>query len=228
MDHTNLSMDLLFIIDATGSMGPIIEAVKKHIHEIVRKIQQERSIPIRLGVVAYRDYYDEDPTEILLFTEDVNRFEVFLKQLAARGGDDDAEDVFTGWERAASMDWKSPVRMIVHLADAPCHGIKYHFASVSDHYKNGDKLHRNAKDLLAKLAEDCQVNTFQFIHLNNSTRQMLYTLTNNEYPKDDWYKEDQLSLDNLKDMPHRISTASLECITKSTAVFLGDSAYTHW
>jgi hypothetical protein len=40
------------------------------------------------------------------------------------------------------MKWRSKIKIIVHIADAPCHGTKYHSLN-GDRFKEGDKLGRN-------------------------------------------------------------------------------------
>ena len=50
-------IDLVFVIDTTGSMSSYIQSVKSNIIEIVKKIQ---SIPIctsiRYGLIEYKDH----------------------------------------------------------------------------------------------------------------------------------------------------------------------------
>ena len=47
-----------FCIDATGSMGPVMDAVKDSIFTIVRSMEAATSLDIEVGYVAYRDYDD--------------------------------------------------------------------------------------------------------------------------------------------------------------------------
>jgi len=219
------SLDLLFVLDATGSMGPVINSVKHHIKDLVGRIQSSRrNTHVRLGVVAYRDYEDDVVSEAFGFTSDVGAFQKYLHKLQATGGDDDAEDVLTGWEEACGMDWQSDARMIVHFADAPCHGREYHDDDVRDHYLDGDKKGRTTTQLLKTLAETCRVNTFQFMHLNESTFKML-RVVQKKYPREEWYQEEHISA--LQEMTERIFKGSLSSIDKSLplAAFMEDSAF---
>ena len=44
---------------------------------------------------------------------------------AAPGGGDAAEDVFSGIEAAQALQWQAGSRVLVHVADAPCHGSEF-------------------------------------------------------------------------------------------------------
>jgi hypothetical protein len=35
------------------------------------------------------------------------------------------------------LDWKNDVKVVIHFADAPCHGIKYNGGKCGDSYPNG-------------------------------------------------------------------------------------------
>ena len=93
-----------------------------------------------------------------------------MNRIEAAGGDDDAEDVFGGLEKVGELEWSAPTRIVFHVADAPCHGSKFH-DGVSDSYPNGDPRGRRAKDLLCKL-EQLQVK-YWFAKLNDTTDKMV-------------------------------------------------------
>jgi len=57
----------------------------------------------------------------------------------ANGGGDRPEDVRGGLKKALDIHFKSNVKIITHIADAPCHGQKYNKAQEVDSYpKEGD------------------------------------------------------------------------------------------
>jgi hypothetical protein len=71
----------------------------------------------------------------------------FIKKVRASGGADAPEDVCEGFERALSQDWKAETKIVVHIADAPCHGTKFHdLGSYSDDYPSGDIEGREIED----------------------------------------------------------------------------------
>lgn len=45
------------------------------------------------------------------------------------------EDVAGGLKRAIELSWKSPIRLCILIADAPCHGSIYH--GCRDNYPSG-------------------------------------------------------------------------------------------
>lgn len=48
------SIDVLFLLDATGSMSNVIAAAKDKILEIAEKIQHEEALELRARFIAYR------------------------------------------------------------------------------------------------------------------------------------------------------------------------------
>ena len=118
------SLDLLFIMDLTGSMGPYINEIQTNLIYIMNKIiEQSVGISINLGFIGYRDI-DEEYID-LDFTKDYSYIENQISDIIASGGGDDPEDVAWAFERALEKSWKSDARFIVFVADAPGHGRKY-------------------------------------------------------------------------------------------------------
>jgi hypothetical protein len=69
MERTEL--DLMFIMDITGSMASWIEAAKKELFYILDFVDQSfPNTKIRISFVGYRDYCDKNRFSILNFTED--------------------------------------------------------------------------------------------------------------------------------------------------------------
>ena len=81
-------LDLVFLIDATGSMGDEIEPVKQHIWNIANQIASGSPRPeLRVGLVIYRDRSDAEPTRMVPLTGDLDRIglaKILDLQLAAR------------------------------------------------------------------------------------------------------------------------------------------------
>lgn len=209
------SLDLCFLLDATGSMGPMIAAVKEQIRTIVRDIEGTHpACVVRLAAVAYRDYNDQPMVEKLPFTLDVQGFETFVAGLQAKGGDDMAEDVISGLEEACKLDWQSAARMVIHFADAPCHGSAYHTALVHDKYRAGDKYGRNTRTFLQRLANSCNVNTYQFMHLNDTTKRMLQVFKR-EAVTQDWFLESDIQVDQRDHIVREVFRGSVHSISRS-------------
>ena len=74
---------LLFAVDATGSMGPHIQAVKAQITAIVADMRRTNpTMKLHLGFIGYRDHKDcagrpeARRFDVLSFTEDLAAFQV--------------------------------------------------------------------------------------------------------------------------------------------------------
>ncbi|KAL4471762.1 hypothetical protein ABPG74_008655 [Tetrahymena malaccensis] len=144
-----MELDLMFIVDCTGSMSDWIDAVKLEITGIVAAIKnQYRGSQIRFSFVGYRDYGDRERYSIFEFSDDLQKFQDFVTKVDAYGGDDAAEDVAGGFKNANAQNWKSKAKYAVLLADAPAHGIIYHGdkADFYDRYPNGDPDGVNLKN----------------------------------------------------------------------------------
>ncbi|GAA5871783.1 hypothetical protein JCM8547_008141 [Rhodosporidiobolus lusitaniae] len=124
-------LDLVFILDCTGSMGSYIASATKNIELICENIVQSGSLPsaecLRIGLVAYRDHPPQDNsyvTKSFPFTSSVPTMKEQLKSLYASGGGDGPEAVTAGIKAAMDLDWRAEAtKMTVLIADAPCHGI---------------------------------------------------------------------------------------------------------
>ena len=125
--ETSTSLDLLFIMDVTGSMEPYIDKVKADLINIINGIIEESpGIDINLGFVGYRDYNDK--FENIDFTKDHINFKNIINDIHASGGGynyNTDEDVAQGLEMALQKSWKSKAKLAVFIADAPAHGTKY-------------------------------------------------------------------------------------------------------
>ena len=125
--ETSTSLDLLFIMDVTGSMEPYIDKVKEDLINIINGVIEESpGIDINLGFVGYRDYYDK--FEEIDFTKDHEQFKNIISNIHASGGGYNYytdEDVAQGLEMALKKSWKSKAKLAVFIGDAPAHGAKY-------------------------------------------------------------------------------------------------------
>ena len=79
----------------------------------------------------------------------------FINSVAATGGGDACEDVFGGLEEALKMDWQHKNRILVHIADAPQHGSRFHNCSSDDYstYNDADIRGLKIEDLLRGIKE---------------------------------------------------------------------------
>ena len=121
------ALEMVFVLDTTGSMGGLIDGAKQRIWGIVNDVMQSSSHPsVKIGLVAYRDRGDEYVTQVLPLTDDLDKVYTTLMEYRATGGGDGPEDV-----RRALADglnkagWSSHIqnvaRIIFLVGDAPPH-----------------------------------------------------------------------------------------------------------
>lgn len=120
-----LRLDLLFLLDTTGSMGDELSKVQATIDSIAQRIDGFTPRPsIRYGLVAYKDIGDEYVTRQGDFTSDLTAFREQLGQLSADGGGDTPEALDEALYDAvvrASWSEQPAVRLVFLVADAAPH-----------------------------------------------------------------------------------------------------------
>lgn len=120
------TLDVVFVLDTTGSMGGLIEGAKQKIWSIASRLASGTPTPrIRVGLVGYRDRGDEYVTKRFDLTEDLDAVYANLQGFRADGGGDGPEHVGQALGEAVSlMKWtddKKAARMIFLVGDAPAH-----------------------------------------------------------------------------------------------------------
>ncbi len=121
------AIDVVFVIDTTASMGPVIRELAVSTRSIVRIL--ERLVPsVRIGVVAYKDRDVPLPPVITLpltpTDPDLPRILGFLEDLEESpiGSRTIEEDVHLGLEAATLMRWRQDAKqVIVLIGDAAAH-----------------------------------------------------------------------------------------------------------
>lgn len=117
-------LDLVFLIDATGSMGDEIAKLKASMRAMSQQISQLPGQPdICYGLVAYRDRGDAFLTRTHDFTDDLGAFQGVLARVQAGGGGDKPEALNEALhETVHGLSWRSDAaRMVVLVADAAPH-----------------------------------------------------------------------------------------------------------
>lgn len=117
-------IEIMFIIDTTGSMGDEISYLKVEIDDVIGKVKNANpEVKILLSLLFYRDYGDEYVTRYFDFSEDIEAQKGNLSQQYASGGGDFEEAVETAFAEAATKQWSetAATKLIIHVADAPSH-----------------------------------------------------------------------------------------------------------
>jgi len=119
-------VEVAFVLDTTGSMGPLIEGAKRKIWSIATSIVDANpEAEVRMALVAYRDIGDEYVTKKFDLTTDIQGLYGELLAFRARGGGDWPESVNEALDIAVTkLDWskgREVCRIIFLVGDAPPH-----------------------------------------------------------------------------------------------------------
>ena len=123
---TYTRVEIVFVLDTTGSMGGMISEAKQKIWSIVRALADVESAPeIRLGLLAFRDRGDDYVTKLVPLTGDIDASYAKLMKFKAQGGGDGPESVNQALHEAVTLvDWShdpATLRVIFLVGDAPPH-----------------------------------------------------------------------------------------------------------
>ncbi|KAL7418007.1 hypothetical protein BDY24DRAFT_373778 [Mrakia frigida] len=153
----NTKLDLLFIQDATGSMGSYIASATKNIEEICASIVSSERLTrpddLRVSVVSYRDHPPQDHsyiTKTFPFTSSIPAVQEHLATLYASGGGDGPEAVTAAMAVAVEgVEWRpDAAKMVVLIADAPMHGI----GEYGDGFREGSPDGKDPLELARQMA----------------------------------------------------------------------------
>ena len=121
-EMTKGPIDLVFCIDATGSMTDDIARVKGDASNLIQRLREKCS-SLRIGLVTYRDFAVDGSKHLetnLPLTDDVDDIITAIQGITTNGGGDEPEDVYDGLMAAIGMPWRDGVsKFIVLMGDAP-------------------------------------------------------------------------------------------------------------
>ena len=121
---TRIPLDLLFVMDTTGSMGEEIARLKSTIEIINMNLASMAAKPrIRFGMVLYRDQGDDYVTKVIPFTNNLEAFRAELDKVEAGGGGDGPEDLQSALKDSINnVKWDpNGIRLAFVITDAPPH-----------------------------------------------------------------------------------------------------------
>ena len=127
-------IEVMFVVDVTGSMGDEIRFLKAELADVIAKIAaNDAETVIKLALLFYRDTDDKVPFAYYDFV-DVTTSEGMAKQQAAldgqsaTGGGDYPEAVDEALVLAIGKQWSTgaTTKLLFHVLDAPAHdGVVY-------------------------------------------------------------------------------------------------------
>ncbi len=131
------AIDLMFVIDTTGSMGDELRYLQSEIEDVVNTIKQNHpQADIKIALLFYRDNGDDYVARCFNFESNINKVNNNLKAQKANGGGDYEEAVDLALYLAAvggnytdgsskksiTFDWREDsTKILIHLLDAPPH-----------------------------------------------------------------------------------------------------------
>jgi Mg-chelatase subunit ChlD len=148
------TLEMVFVLDTTGSMGGLIDGAKQRVWGIINDVMQTPAHPaVRVGLVAYRDHGDSYVTQVLPLTNDLDKVYTTLMEYRADGGGDGPEDVRQALsDGVRKAGWSKPrastAQIVFLVGDAPPH---------DDYVQEPDTLDTTAEAIKAGMV----VNTIQ-------------------------------------------------------------------
>jgi Mg-chelatase subunit ChlD len=125
------TVELLFVLDTTGSMGGMLDGAKAKIWGIVNDVlqQQGQGATVKVGLVAYRDRGDAYITRVTPLTDNLDAVYSQLMGFQANGGGDGPEDVRSAMAEAVRLGgWSAPgprtSQVMFLVGDAPPHDYR--------------------------------------------------------------------------------------------------------
>ncbi|MDX1912266.1 MAG: carboxypeptidase regulatory-like domain-containing protein [Saprospiraceae bacterium] len=119
------NVDIVWAVDATGSMGDEIEYLKTELLDVIERAKSRNTaLNFRMGTVFYRDKGDEYITKSSALSPEIGKTVDFIKQQFAGGGGDYPEAVHSALEEAVyGQKWSENAiaRICFLLLDASPH-----------------------------------------------------------------------------------------------------------
>jgi len=179
-------VDLVFLIDATGSMNPYMKGTKLFIRKTIKdalrcltqyKINDDELL--RVALVCYRDHPPEGKSPVTYtndFTNDTIGFKEMIKSICAKGGGDESEAVLDGLDEVVnSLTWrKDSEKLVFHILDAPPHGSI--FNNEKDNHPDGCTCSKDYESILSEMRE--KEIDYSIIKLSPSVDKMIEVFSN--------------------------------------------------
>jgi hypothetical protein len=149
-DQMKYAVDMVFCIDATMSMYPILDEIKNRAILFYQDFKNEMDAKgkkvgsLRIRIVAFRDYfYDQEEamleTDFFELPQMAETFEQVIKSIEPNGGGDDPEDGLEALAYAIKSDWNMDAvkkrHVIVLWSDDGTHDLG--FGRAAKNYPRG-------------------------------------------------------------------------------------------
>lgn len=128
--------DIVFTVDATGSMGDEIAFLQAELIDVMNKVKDKhKDIQLRLGSVFYRDFGDTYVTVDSKLDENLEITREFVSNQYADGGGDGPEAVEEAMRVSNLLNWSKTARtrLMFLILDAPPHGDEATIAKIQQY-----------------------------------------------------------------------------------------------
>ncbi len=114
---TGRTVDIVFAVDTTGSMGGLLDGAKRTVWSIANQVRDiEKNADLRIGLVAYRDSGDDYVTKDFSLTDDLDAVFAELSSYQASGGGDVPENVDAAlYDAVHKMKWRTGAKKMIFL-----------------------------------------------------------------------------------------------------------------
>ena len=122
--ETSPALDLMLVIDATGSMTDEMKYLSSEFQAITQTIKNKfPTVSIRFSLIVYRDVGDEYVIRSFDFTDSVATMQSQLAAQQADGGGDYPEAMEQALQQVTQANWRTgnTTRLVFLVADAPPH-----------------------------------------------------------------------------------------------------------
>jgi hypothetical protein len=131
------SLDLMFMVDTTGSMGDELSYIQAELGSVIEQVRDEigSQLAVRLSVNFYRDRGDEYVVRDFPFTSEIDQALGQLSEQGAGGGGDTPEAVEEALDNAVTdHTWSeaATARLLFLVLDAPPHYDEGRLQSLHD------------------------------------------------------------------------------------------------
>ena len=131
-------LDMVIAFDTTGSMSSYIEAVRRHVIDLIPKLFAANP-KLKVSIVAFGDYCDMhsksdfgDAYQVIDLTDNENKLIEFVKKAKnTYGGDSDEFYELVIKKIIEETSWREgSTKSVLLIADASPHGIGYSFGDI--------------------------------------------------------------------------------------------------
>ncbi len=115
--RNSVPVDIVFVIDQTGSMRRYVEEVKSNVEEFTHQLAA-KGIDYRLGLITFSDVVEQRKN----FTANVREFIEWIDGLRVGGGGDTNENALEGVDAATRLSFRSTAqKILILISDAMFH-----------------------------------------------------------------------------------------------------------